>query len=918
MARSGEEIRAALVKFAAKWSPYGGSEKAEAQTYLNELFECYGSNRQTAGALFEDFKSSAGFMDLHWPGTLIVEMKKPGVKVETARDQIQRYWLESSDEKADIPAARFVIICNFKELEIWEPGRFPSKPRLTVPLSDLPDKYDSLLFLADTTLDPVFAEHHRAMTKEAAKHIATLYMSLADRSAAPIDEIQRFVLQSVWCLFAEDLGMVDGYPLQTIVKRLLKSPNPKSAMEIGFMFRVLNQKGNQNRTGELHGTRYVNGSLFSEPAEVDLTVDELRMLDQAAEFDWRQVDPTIFGSLMEGVLGDDRRAELGAHYTHEADIMKIVTPTIIRPWRERIEAISSVSGGVDLLDDLCAFKVLDPSCGCGNFLYVAYRELRGLEQELKEKIAATAHSTGIPVPAGILPFYPLNNLYGIDIEGIAVLIARLTLWMGQRQMIDRYGPAEDPLPLVDMSSIRRADALAAEWPEVDAIIGNPPFLGASLLRRSLGDEYLKWLKKRFGVGIKDLCVYWFRKAQDQLKPGQRAGLVGTNSISQNLGRSASLEYLLANGGVITDAISSQKWPGEAKVHVSLVNWIKAPDSAPTDFSLDGRPANSINASLRDEDPNSWEPLPLLQNRSRCFEGPSPKAKGLILDEEAAKRLLQADPANSDVVRPYLTASDITDSPSQTPSRWAIDFGLRTLEKCLGYKAPLDIVRKNVKPEREKNNRKSYREKWWIFAEPRTAMRRELSGLSRFAAVAGHAKRLVVIWCDPWTLASNATNVFAFADDYSMGILLSKTHDAWAWQRSSTLETRLRYTPTSVFETFPWPHPASSIQRDAVAELSRKVIERRQEICEAEDFGLTRLYNLMDDGAYKDLKKLHKQLDEAVAVCYGWPKSIAQNASEIVRRLNQLNKEIIEGARIYDPFPEGVAGPKEPAGRRIDA
>lgn len=146
----------------------------------------------------------------------------------------------------------------------------------------------------------------------------------------------------------------------------------------------------------------------------------------------------------------------------------------------------------------------------------------------------------MPAPAGPLPYYPLNNLHGIDIEGIAVLIARLTLWMGQRQMIDRFGAAEDPLPLVDMSSIRRADALAAEWPEVDAIIGNPPFLGASLLRRSLGDDYLGWLKKQFGVGIKDLCVYWFRKAQDQLKPGQRAGLVGTNSISQNLGRSASL------------------------------------------------------------------------------------------------------------------------------------------------------------------------------------------------------------------------------------------------------------------------------------------------------------------------------------------------------------------------------------------
>lgn len=674
--RSGEEIRAALVKFVARWEGYSGSEKSEAQTFLNELFDCYGSNRQTAGAKFEDFKSSAGFMDLHWPGTLIVEMKKPGISVESARDQIHRYWLESSDDTASIPAARFVVICNFHQFEIWEPGRFPTKPRLAVPLADLPDKYDSLLFLADTTLDPVFAEHHRAMTKDASRRIAALYLSLADRSAAPIDEIQRFVLQSVWCLFAEDLGMLGGYPLQTVVKRLLALPNPKTAMEIGFLFRVLNQKGNQNRTGELRGTRYVNGTLFRDPAEVDLTLEELQMLDQAAEFDWRQVDPTIFGSLLEGVLGDARRAELGAHYTHEADIMKIVTPTIIRPWRERIEAILSVADGLTLLNELCAFKVLDPACGCGNFLYVAYRELRGLEQELKEKITTTAHATGIPAPTGPLPYYPLNNLHGIDIEGIAVLIARLTLWMGQRQMIDRFGAAEDPLPLVEMSSIRRADALAVEWPEVDAIIGNPPFLGSSLLRRSLGDEYLAWLKRQFGVGIKDLCVYWFRKAHNHLKPGQRAGLVGTNSVSQNTGRSASLEYVVASGGVITDAISSQRWPGEARVHVSIVNWVKQPDEAPDQFSLDGETVEGINASLRRETPGGWEPTQLAANSGRCFEGASPKAGGLIISSSVAASLLNcADAPYSEVVKRYLVGSDLTEDNAQRSN--AVGDRLRT-------------------------------------------------------------------------------------------------------------------------------------------------------------------------------------------------------------------------------------------------
>ena len=902
MARSGEEIRAALLKFAVKWRTYSGSEKGEAQTFLNELFECYGSNRQTAGAVFEDFKSSAGFMDLHWPGNLIVEMKKPGVKVESAREQIHRYWQESSDDTADIQAARFVVICNFHVFEIWEPGRFPTKPRLTVPLADLPDKYDSLLFLADTTLDPVFAEHHRAMSKDAAKHIAALYFSLADRSAAPIDEIQRFTLQTVWCLFAEDLGMLDGYPLQTIVKRLLSEQDPNSAKEIGFLFRVLNQKGDQHRKGELHGTRYVNGSLFLEPAEVDLTGDELRMLSQAAEFDWRQVDPTIFGSLMEGVLGEERRAELGAHYTHEADIMKIVTPTIIRPWRERIDAVTSVAGGVSLLDELCDFKVLDPSCGCGNFLYVAYRELRGLEQELKEKITTTAATTGMQAPSGPLPYYPLHNLHGIDIEGIAVLIARLTLWMGQRQMIDRYGAAEDPLPLVDMSSIRRADALAAEWPEVEAIVGNPPFLVSQLLRGALGDEYLGCLSNTFGVGIKDLCVYWFRKAQDHLKPGQRAGLVGTNSVSQNRARSASLEYILANGGVITDAVSSQKWPGEAKVHVSIVNWVKSPSGTPQDYVLDGISAANINSSLRDENPNSWEAQTLTANKNLCFQGPIPVGKGFIIDEPLARTLL-ADSSieNQRVVRRYLTGDDITEDVRQAPTRWTIDFGSMPLEHAGKFPAALKVIRERVKPEREQNKDRGFREKWWLFGRPRTEMRSALSEKNRYIAGGSQGKRLLVSWQDSTTCPSNLTNVFAFDDDYSMGILLSKTHDAWAWHRSSTLETRLRYTPTSVFETFPWPDPVSPTQREAVAELSRAVVERRQQICAAEEFGLTKLYNLVDDGAYADLKKLHKQLDEAVAACYGWPKAVAQDPREIVQRLTQLNKDITEGARSYEPF-----------------
>ncbi|WP_345379250.1 DNA methyltransferase [Demequina sediminis] len=893
-----------------RWEAYAGSEKAEAQTFLNELFAAYGTDRLAAGALFEDFKSSAGFMDLHWPGQLIVEMKKPGVALAKADDQRIRYWQESSDAKEGIPAARFVVLCNFHEFEIWEPGRFPKEPRLRLTLRELPDRAEAFMFLVAGDVDPVFTEQRRELTAEAAEHVAKLYTSLADRGAAPVTDIQRFTMQVVWCMFAEDLGLLDGLPLSHAVEVVLKDPELNSTREFDYLFGLLNKKSDSGRAGAYAGTRYVNGDLFAEVDSPMLTRDELLHLKKAVEFDWRNVNPTIFGSLLEGVLGQERRSALGAHYTHEADIMKIVTPTIVRPWRDRIAATASPAEARALLDELCAFTVLDPACGCGNFLYVAYRELRALEYELKQRIFTLAETTGAPAPSGPLPYVPLTAVHGIDIEHVAVMIARVVLWMGHRQVMDLYGEAEAPLPLVSLPGVRAADALRAEWPQVDAIIGNPPFLGSQLLRESLGDAYLTWLKKEFGVGIKDLCVYWFRKANDALAQGQRAGLVGTNSISQNRARGASLEYVAAHGGVITDAVSSQKWPGEAKVHVSIVNWIKEPAEAVTEFDLDGARVAGITPSLTATGADTWAPQALAANKGRCFQGPIPIGKGFVMDDASAAALQsRSEAVYADIVRPYVIGDDVANRSAQDPSRWIIDFGLRPLEEAASYPAALDIVRRLVKPDREQSNRAVYRERWWIFGEPRTAMRSALSPLSRFIVGTATGKRLALAWQDAAVCPSNLVNVFAFDDDYSMGILLSRAHDAWAWAQSSTLETRLRYTPTSVFETFPWPQPTKT-QREAIAEASSALYARRSELCIEHQLGLTKLYNLMDEGGFADLKALHKRLDEAVAAAYGWPKAVAQDGPELVRRLRSLNRDIVEGRVAYEPLtgPQGGARP----------
>lgn len=893
--RSGQEIQSALEKFVARWKDYTGSEKGEAQTFLTELFTAYGTDRVEVGVQMEHFISTAGFLDLHWPGVCIIEMKAPHVSVETAREQVKAYWEESSTE--DTPAARWVVICNFREFEIWDPGRFPKSPRVRFTLTELPQRLEALSFLQGEDQVPSFLEHHKELTTRTAAWVAEAYHSLADRRAAPSSEIQRFIMQSVWTMFAEDLGLLHGSPFQNTIDLLRKDPSRNSAAELGYLFRVLNQKGKHNRKGLLAGTAYVNGELFAQPAEVELNPEELELFARASESDWSKVDPTIFGSLMELVIGQEKRWERGAHYTHEADIMKIIGPTIVRPWQARIDAAKTPQEAADLLAELCGFRVLDPACGCGNFLYVAYRELRGLELELKGRIADLAHSTGLPAPAEPLPYYPVTNLLGLEIERVSVLITRVTLWMGQRQMIDRFGPAENPLPLMSLPGIQQADALRTPWPETDCIVGNPPFMGASHVRSNVGDEYTEWLKNQFGVGVKDLCTYWFRLAHEHLEDGQRAGLVGTNSIAQNLGRSASLSYILAQGGTITDAIASQKWPGEAKVHVSLVNWVKGAYEGP--FHLDGDEVPGIDSSLRV--PADWEPVVLPQNAGKCFEGPSPKAKGLVLTEAKAQELLKADPRNAEVVRRYLTARDLTDGPNQEPSRWCIDFGLMPLEEAVTYKEPMAWVRAEVKPIREKPSQKPYLSAWWRYAKPRPAMRAALSGLDRFPAIAGHSKRVSIAWVDKSVLPSNATDVFAFDDDFSMGVLQSSAHVAWAWFRSSTLETRLRYTPTSSFQTFPWPDHATHGQREAVAAACRAMLTERSRICNERQIGLTDVYNLVDEGAFAELPAAHKALDVAVATCYGWPPAVAQDHDELVRRLLDLNRAISQGNREYDPF-----------------
>jgi hypothetical protein len=421
----------------------------------------------------------------------------------------------------------------------------------------------------------------------------------------------------------------------------------------------------------------------------------------------------------------------------------------------------------------------------------------------------------------------------------------------------------------------------------------------------LGKDYLNYLVKAFRCGVQDYCVYWFRKAANHLEPNGRCGLVGTNSISQNKARVASLDYVVEHGGVITAAVSTEKWPGDAKVHVSIVNWITSPDQFPTRFVLNDQVVGGITTSLK-ADEGLPVPVALEVNQGWAFQGPIPVGEGFILTNDEASALLKDKSANyADVVKRYLIGEEIANDPEQSPRRWIIDFGSMPLEQAERYPRALAIVKERVRPVRATTRRQGHQQRWWIFGEARVGMRRAIADLPRYMAGTATGKRLFLTWCDSNWCPSNLTNVFAFDDDYSFGILSSLAHTTWARHMSSTLETRLRYTPTTAFSTFAWPYPVVDSERETVAVLGKELFDLRRSLCKEHGIGLTKLYNTMDDGGYSGLADLHRRLDVAVARCYGWADAQAQDPQELVRLLSRRNEAIASGVA-YRPFSHGTS------------
>ena len=854
-----------------------GDEKGEAQVFCDRLFQAFGHpGYKEAGAELEFRVKAKGkttkFADLLWRPRLLLEMKKRGEKLEKHYQQAFEYWLELVPQRP-----KYVVLCNFDEFWIYDFDLQLREPVDRVNLEELPHRFTALNFLFPENRKPLFNNNQIDVTRTAADKVALVFNRLVERGEK-VETAQRFILQCVVALFAEDIDLLPR-GLFTEFLDICKTNRESSYDLIGGLFRQMGSDRPAPKDSRYRDVSYFNGGIFSVVEPIALTRSEIDLLLEAAKERWSKVEPSIFGALFESSMGKEERYALGAHYTSEADIQKVVLPTIIRPWRERIEAAKTLKDLLALRQELLDFKVLDPACGSGNFLYVAYRELKRLEAQLLTKIHENFSRAANAI--GTMSLVKTSQFYGIDIKPFAVELAKVTLMLAKKLALDEENQLlnvvqlnlalelEQALPLDNLDrNIRCDDALFCEWEQVNVIIGNPPFLGGKRLRLTLGDEYVDRIFAKFPdvKGQVDLCSYWFRLAHNHLREDRRAGLVATNSISQGQSRKATLDYIIQNGGYIYDAISTQPWSGEAKVHISIVNWLKTSESKELTYRIDHKIVSHITSSLKAEVDVSQSKC-LKANLNYCFKGVSPNGKGFIVTEAQVNTWIKAEPKNQEVLKLFSMGANLAQNPHGKPERWIIDFNDMSLEDASEHELPFNYVKKNVKPERDTNRDSRARQLWWTFERTRPVMRKFLSTLPYYFVVPEVSKWAIFIPSPSQWLSGNKTKVVTSNDFYLLGILTSSTHRIWMHAQKSTLGATITYTHNTCFETFPFPQNCPEKTKTEIRVAMQVLHDYRTEYMERKQCGITQLYNQFFDEPASQLAKLHAQLDELVCKAY---------------------------------------------------
>lgn len=890
MPLSWNEIKDRALKFSREWADET-SEDGEAKSFWDAFFMVFGVPRRRVATFEEPVKKSdghGGYIDLLWKGILLVEHKSRGKDLDRAFKQAKDYFPGLKDR--DLP--RYILVSDFARFRLYD---LEKGTQHEFPIKDFYKHIRLFGFVAGyiTTAykeqDPVNIHAAEQMGKLHDKLKAIGYEG---------HELEVYLVRLLFCLFADDTSIFERRQFQDLIELRTAEDGQDLAQWLGHLFEVLDtpqEKRLKRLDEQLADFRYVNGSLFSErlrTADFDREMREILL--ECCSLDWSRISPAIFGALFQSVMKPELRRNLGAHYTSERNILKVIEPLFLEKLRAEFEKVKGQPKRLaDFHDQISNLKFFDPACGCGNFLVIAYRELRLLELDILRALQKKSSTLSLDVAQFHIQC-DVDQFYGIEIEEFPAQIAQTALWLMDHQMnmrvSEEFGNYFVRLPLKKSAKIVHGNALQYDWrrivkpSELNYIFGNPPFGGKQYQNDAQKADLARVFKGVQGAGVLDFVAPWYRLAMEYMAENRaiQAGFVSTNSITQGEQVGVLWADLLRRGVKIHFAHRTFQWSNEARgkaaVHCVIIGFALHDVSEKRLFdyeTLQGEPhevkAKNINPYLVDAEDI------VLRNRANPVSDVTPIVFGsmpndggnLMLSPEERDLLVENEPKAAKWIKPILGSVEFINGQDRY-CLWLVGISPQELRAMPAVLKRVDAVRTGRLNSTRPTTR-NLAATPSLFGEIRQPN-------SRYLAVPKTSSEsrayIPMAFLNPSTIANTELFAVTAATNYEFGVLSSAMHMGWVRSVCGRLKSDYRYSAGIVYNNFPWPQAETAAQREAIEKAAQGVLEARAKHPKS---SLAELYNQLTMPA--ELVKAHRKLDAAVDAAYS-KKKFAGDADRV--------------------------------------
>ena len=899
MPLSWNEIRDRAVVFCKEWSN-ATDERAESQSFWNDFFNVFGvSRRRVAGfeSRVKTLDGTSGYMDLLWKGTLLIEQKSKGKDLDRAHTQAKDYF----EGLPDSALPKYILVSDFERFRLYD---LENNDQICADftLKDLPKFTKVFAFIAGYKTTEIRAED--PVNIKAAEKMAALHDQLkaVGYEGKPLEV---YLVRLLFCLFAEDTGIFEKNLFLDLLLSFTKEDGSDLAGTLAQLFDVLNTprpKRFKNLAECYDDFEYINGKLFAEPLPLASFDRQMReSLINASRLDWSQISPAIFGSLFQGVMEPKERRNLGAHYTGEPNILKLIGPLFLDQFKAELAGIKGNKRKLEEFQSkLAGLTFLDPACGCGNFLVITYRELRLLELEVLKQLYSGQQVMGLDHLFKV----NVDQFYGIEYEEFPAQIAQVALWLTDHQMNtlvgEHFGQYFARLPLTKSANILHDNALTVDWEglvpktKLSYILGNPPFVGSKYQTAAQRLEMGLVFKGIKGAGTLDYVAAWYIKAARYIKgTGIEVAFVSTNSITQGEQVGILWGELIRNYQIkINFAHRTFAWTSEARgkaaVHCVIIGFARQDRK-----SLDGKKVEKrlfeyetpqslpLEVEAKQINPYLVEgPLVVLANRSKPIcevplmsFGSMPNDGGnLLLTDAERQEIIQENPILKKYILQFINAEEYINNLRRW-CFWLLDMPPHELRNCTSIVERL----KKVQAKRHESSREATRklaDRPSLFGEIRQPGQRyvavpKTSSENRRYVPIGLVDKNIIAGSEIFTVSTESL--------YHFGILTSEMHMDWMRYTAGRLKNDYRYSVGIVYNNFPWPPAPATKTVDAVKAAAQGILEARTH------FPQSTLADLYDPLTMPpELLKAHRALDKAVEKAYG-----AKNLDNEMKRVGFL-------------------------------